>query len=351
MGKSAMMDPNCTLWHCWHASPELCSDRDFIRAMVQVKGSSLKHASGDLKMDRDVVLCAVQQDGQALAFASADLQADRDLARVAVEQDPCNLEHVSADLQADRPFVHSALRNGTYPRPFGASALKHVSQDLRADEETVLLAIRQRPGELRYASRKLQETLGGTPLSTDGIRRVAPPLEYNVSQTTGLDCIPSQTTELDCIPEETLCALKYAPSGFESDHGFMLNLLEKAPMLLSMLGSEVQEQRAFVLKAVQHCGSVLKFASDDLRMDAEVVLAALNNDEAAYEFVPEQLRLHHDVALLMAQKYRAPLPKRLLKDRKVVLAAAARRLKLGVTGRKSLRKTSLQTLIAKFELA
>lgn len=357
----ALEQKPCLLWNSnWHVSSELCRDREFMLLMVKKNGFMLQHAVPELRADREVVHSAVQSQGQALEYASPALRGDKGLALLAVSPTAHNLEHVLPELRADRDFVLSALRKCPLATR-RESALKHLSEELRANREVVTLAVSQRvtpwrADELQYASTDLQadrilQDLASHPKAALHPKASHCPLQFqDVSPKEGaVGTVPPQRGE-SIISDETRCAMKFAPPTWEKDHGFILPLLQRDPELLGLLGPEAQADRTLVLKAVRNCGRMLKFASENLRMDVEVVLVALKNSAEAYEFVPEQLRFNREIVLAGMQRCGVSLPKRLLADRDVVMAAAVQRGKLGATVKKALGKMSVQTIVAKYEL-
>lgn len=348
----------------WHYCAELCGDREFMLAMVRARGTALRWACGMLRGDRELVCVAVQQDSLALEYACAELRADRQLVLAAVQhrgqasayRGECALAYACTELRADRQLVRLAVQCNAWALPCAAP-------DLQADRELLLIALGKvrspcssHPAHRRCAGPTFMMLSQSLQVNQDDVASAISGVAHmhthacceQARQEWSPFCVP--TWERNYVSDETRCAMRYAPPASETDHAFILPLLQRDPNLLSLLGPAAQADRAIALEAVRNSGRMLQFASEDLRGDVEVVLAALRDDAEALQYVPEALRSHREVALLGMQEWDLPLPKQLLADREVVMMAAAQRGKLGVVGKRALRRMTVQTIIAKYAL-
>ena len=108
----------------FHASDELCADKEVVLATVEQEGNMLEFASDTLRADREVVLAAVKQDGNALEWASDALRANREVLLAAVEQNYWALTYAADELCADKEVVLAAVKQN-------GNALHFASQELR----------------------------------------------------------------------------------------------------------------------------------------------------------------------------------------------------------------------------
>jgi len=347
----------------WHYCAELCGDREFMLVMVRARGTALRWACELLQGDRELVCAAVHQDGLALEHACAELRADRQLVLAGVQHRGqasayrrSALAYACTELRADRQLVRSAVQCNAW-------ALQCAAPDLQADRELLLIALgnvrsacSSHPANRRCAGptfttlcKSLQVSQEDVASAISGVAHMhAPARCEQARQEWSPFCVP--TRERNDVSDETRCAMRYAPPSAETDHAFILPLLRRDPNLLSLLGPAARADRAIAMEAVRNSGRMLQFASEDLRGDVEVVLAALRDDAGALQYVPEALRSHREVALLGVREWDLPLPKQLLADREVVMMAAAQRGKLGVVGKRALRRMTVQTIIAKYAL-
>jgi hypothetical protein len=131
------------------------SDRDVIKAAVQLHGPVLQAASPELRADREVVLAAVtapQHVGRkpnyeelALRYASKELRADRHIVGAAVQTEGMALKVAAKQLRATQGVVIMATCQRT-------RAFKYASDKLRSDHNLILRLVRQRPEIVQFWS-------------------------------------------------------------------------------------------------------------------------------------------------------------------------------------------------------
>eukprot|EP00434_Breviolum_minutum_P033786 symbB.v1.2.029896.t2/scaffold3318.1/size84623/5 len=308
-------------WFRWQSSPELCSDYEFLLAMMEEDGASFRVVSENLRSNETLARVAVEACPSAFRFASETLRRDRRFASMATRLDPLNLEFVDENLRADRAFVLAALEQ----RPIhqvrsgvGNSILKHLSQELREDLEIVSKALHwispyliER--ELQHTSSKvrthpeLQKLVPRNYLSRNGTRG---------PYTGGCEPVRVRPTTMKAAKEETEEETQQLPS-------FWLELVKLDPFALRCLNEDARQDKQVVMTAVKGSGFVLQYASAALKEDVEVVKAALKQNIWAYDYVPETLRGDKEIALLAFRLYGKRLPKKLLNHKEIVVGAIA----------------------------
>lgn len=85
------------------------NDKDFVLAIVNHHGYSLKFVSENLRNDKEVVLAAVKNDGNALQYASDPLRNDKEVVTAALKQNVMALEFVSENLKKDLDFIKKII--------------------------------------------------------------------------------------------------------------------------------------------------------------------------------------------------------------------------------------------------
>merc|ERR1712232_35320 len=134
------------------------SDRDVVKAAVQLHGPVLQAASLKLRADREVVLAAVtapqharrfsrklNYEVLALRYASKDLLADHHIVGAAVQTEGMALKFAPKQLRATQDLVFMAASKH-------ARAFKYASDKLRSDHNLILRLVQQRPGIAHFWS-------------------------------------------------------------------------------------------------------------------------------------------------------------------------------------------------------
>mmetsp|Transcript_93141 Transcript_93141/g.170771 ORF Transcript_93141/g.170771 Transcript_93141/m.170771 type:complete len:502 (+) Transcript_93141:66-1571(+) len=134
------------------------SDREVVKAAVQLHGPVLQAASPELRADREVVLAAVtapqhvhryrrkvDYEVLALRYASKELLADHHIVGAAVQTEGMALKFASKHLRATQDLVFMAASQRT-------RAFKYASDKLRSDHNLILRLVRQRPEIVQFWS-------------------------------------------------------------------------------------------------------------------------------------------------------------------------------------------------------
>jgi len=214
----------------FYTGTAMFSDREFVLAVVKVRGWAIRYADAKLKSDREIVLAAANCDGfEAIQpYVNPKLFYDRQFMLVAVQMSDQALQRMALNLRRDREILVAAVNCGGFDqvRPY-------IDESLYADREFLLTIAQMHGGVLRHAAQRLRADR-----------------------------------------EIVLAAINC--DGFE----------EVRPHIEASLFSD----RAFMLTVVQIKGESLKYASLGLRSDYEIVLAAVRQSGRALQFAEPSLR-------------------------------------------------------------
>ena len=184
----------------------------------------------ELRDRRQFVLEAVEHNGLALEHAK-DYKPDETIQKAAVQQNALALQFASS-LQDQEYIVLAAVKeNGL--------ALQYASPSLRGEEEIMRTAILQNPHALQFADPRK-------------IRKIFPPAGESSASYDGI--VPPYLVD---------------------------KAVEKDPLVLQFVGSELRSNKAFVEKAVRKDGLALQYADPELRTNVDIVSAAVEQNGMA----------------------------------------------------------------------
>jgi len=186
-------------------------DREQLLERLQVNPFSLEHAPDDLRDDAEVVLSAIRVNALALGCASDRLRNNRDLVEEAVNLNESALAFASDEILDDADFLIGLVGTKSKVRPLG-----FASSRLRADPVFVL----------------------------------------KVTSHFGLE------------------ELRYADDTVWSDGDFVLEIVQRDPLLLKFASSELRARKDIVLAAAEVSQYAVIYADGGLKDDPDIIAAA-----------------------------------------------------------------------------
>merc|ERR1711862_81163 len=88
---------------------------------------------------------------------------------------------------------------------------------------------------------------------------------------------------------------------FDQRH-FVMDAIEKDPMILQFASQNLKADKELVLKAVKFSWRALQHASDKLKSDQDIVNAALAQSPRALQFVAESMKNNRDLVLEVVKR-------------------------------------------------
>jgi len=265
-----------------YACQHLRSDREFVLSVVKEKGSALQYAEAGLTHDREIALAAIREwalfpigfyagsamfsdrefvlavvkvRGWAIQNADVRFKSDMEVVLAAVNCDGFDAirPHVNPQLFCDRRFMLAAVQTS-------GQALQHASLSLRRDAEIVVAAVNC------YGFDKIHPYIDASLYSDHDFVLTIAQMHGGVLR----HVAPKLRADRDIVLAAINC------DGFE--------------VVRPLMEASLFSDRLFMLGAVQMSGEALKYASLGLRSDYEIVLAAVRNTGRALQFAEPSLR-------------------------------------------------------------
>lgn len=304
----------------------LRKDRDFVLAMVKIKGRLLEDVEPEFKKDEEIVLAAVENNYTAIQYAHPSMLQVKKIMKIVtqkvwpfigMEKQYGPMILLMAKARLGDPTA-TAIYNSIPIRPFvsgkellsdkelvlaavieNPNILKCVDHNLWKDRDIILTAIGHDSHTLGWADESLRKDpsfiktvvmkKGRALLYADAALRADPEIALLAVQQTGraLEHVMGSAinqTIITAALQQTGEALQFAPQATRDDKQMVKLAILTYGKALQFAAKSWQSDKEIVLLAVQQDGMALQFADDELRNDADVVAAALKQNPLAIQF-------------------------------------------------------------------